>query len=180
VVGVVQQQVHAFPQQNQGLMPLSVEDQGKRIVPWIGVGLIVFSMLMPYVALGPFSINGFEIMGGVAEIISMGSDASSEDLEDSGSDLGFTGMMMAIAGIMFALSPFLYLLSAIIAGILLITKKRPKVLGIIHLAYFGVFMICALLGTVDAGELGSFSLIDFVGIGFYIGSLGAGLFFVEK
>ena len=176
--GAVHQQVHGFPQQNQGMMLLNVEAPSKRIVPWIGVALIVFSMLMPYVALGPFSINGFEVMGSVAEILSMGSETSSDDIEDS--DLGFTGIMMVIAAFMFGLSPFFYLLSAIIAGIMLVMKKQPKVLGIIHLAYFGIFMTCAVLGAIDLGELGSFSLLDFLGIGFYLSSLSAILFFVNK
>ncbi len=178
--GTVQNQAFAFPQQH---IIMSGDSGGKRVVPWIGVGLIVLGLVLPFIALGPFSVSGFEIMGAVAEIMDdfSGGDSGVDDLEESDdADLGFTGIMMVVAAIMFGISPFIYLLSAIISGILLLMKKSPKLMGILHVSYFGVLMVSAFLGTVDAGEFGSFSLIDFLGFGFYMSSLGAALFFVDK
>ena len=178
--GAVQNQAFGFPQQH---IIMSEGSGGKRVVPWIGVGLIILGLVLPFIALGPFSVSGFEIMGTVAEIMDnfSGGDSGGDDLEGSDdADLGFTGIMMVVSGIMFGISPFVYLLSAIISGILLLMKKSPKLMGILHVSYFGVLMVCAFLGTIDAGEFGSFSLIDLLGIGFYMSSLGAALFFVNK
>lgn len=173
-----------IPNQAFGLAPqpmiIAADSDGKRIVPWVGIGLIILGIFLPFIALGPFSISGFEIMGAVAEIMNDFSGGDSVDDLDDDSSLGFTGVMLTISAIMFALSPFFYVLSGIITAILLVTKKSPKLMGIIHISYFGILMICAFLGTIDAGEFGSFSLIDFLGIGFYMSSLGSALFFIDK
>ena len=54
-----------------------------------------------------------------------------------------------------------------------------KVLALLHIGYFGLFLIASVLGAVDLlGE--DLSILGFVGIGFYIGSLAPGLWFVDQ
>ena len=56
------------------------------------------------------------------------------------------------------------------------TKKNPKILAIIHLGCFGLFIICELLllGAEDA------TAIDRAAMGFYVGSLAPGLWFLDS
>jgi len=177
--GNVQNQAFGFPQQH---IIMSEDSGGKRVVPWIGVGAIILGLLLPFVSVLGFGMSGFQMMGLIAETMDDFSGADSgDDFDDEEPDLGFGGWMMVVAGIMFALSPFIYLLSGIISGILLAMKKRPKLMGIIHLSYFGVIMISATLASMALpSELDGFSLTSFLGFGFYMSSLGAALFFVDK
>ncbi len=177
--GAVQNQAFGFPQQH---IIMSEDSGGKRVVPWVGVGAIILGLLLPFISVFGFGMSGFEMMGLVAEMMDDFSDTDSgDDFDDEEVDPGFGGWMLVIAGIMFVLSPFIYLLSAIISGILLAMKKRPKLMGIIHLSYFGVIMICATIASMALpSEFDGLSLTSFLGFGFYMSSLGAALFFVDK
>ena len=180
MAGQVQPQLQAFPQQGMAMVPMEM-DTGRKVVPWVGVGLIVISLVLPYISILGFGITGIDMLGYMGEAFE-GADALSEDGDDSGGDdmdLGFKGTMFLVAAAMMVFSPLVYLLSAIAGGILIGMNKSPKIPAIIHLGYFGLFIIAASIGTIDIFDE-SLSVIGFVGIGFYVGSLAPGLWFVDK
>lgn len=161
----------------------AVEESKRKVVPWIGVGLIFISVLMPYVELFGFAVSGLDLIGFIGDAIEASSDLGSDSGGSSGGggesgfDFGIT--MFVIAAAMLVLSPIVYVLSAIIACVLIGTKKSTKVLAILHFGYFGLFLIASVLGTFDLLEE-DLSVLGFVGIGFYIGSLAPGLWFVDQ
>jgi|GEM_PF-1514534 len=183
----VQQATATISPQTTAFLPnmAVVEESKRKVVPWIGVGLIFFSILMPYLSVLGFSVSGLDLLGLIGEAIEASSDLGGESGGggggegggDSGFDFGIT--MFVIAAAMLVLSPIVYVLSAIIASVLIATKKNTKVLAIIHFVYFGLFLIASVLGTVDLFEE-DLSILGFVGIGFYIGSLAPGLWFVDQ
>ena len=162
---------------------MAVAAESKRkVVPWIGVGLIFFSILMPYVSVLGFSVSGLDLLGLIGEAIEASSDLGGESGSGGGggeSEFDFGITMFVVAAAMLVLSPIVYGLSAIIASLLIATKKSTKVLAIIHFVYFGLFLVASVLGTVDLFEE-DLSILGFVGIGFYIGSLAPGLWFVDQ
>ena len=90
--------------------------------------------------------------------------------------------LLAVAGFMLLLSPIFLLISGGISGFSVFsTGVLPKLMGKIHLSFFGVmFMLLLIGGTIldDVfGDLG-FSIIDTIGIGIWIGALsGLGLIY---
>ena len=183
----VQQATATISPQSTVFLPnmAAVEESKRKVVPWIGVGLIFFSVLMPYVSVFGFSVSGLDLLGLIGDAIEASSDLGGESGGggggegggDSGFDFGIT--MFVIAAAMLVLSPIVYVLSAIIACVLIGTKKSTKVLAILHFGYFGLFLIASVLGAVDLlGE--DLSVLGFVGIGFYVGSLAPGLWFVDQ
>ena len=120
-------------------------------------------------------------MGVVGEIADLGSDESGDGSGDSGdsADLPIEFVFFGIAALMVGLSPFVFLISAIISSIVLGSGKSPKVMGILHLGYAIIFLIVAAIGTIDAGFLGSWSMYDLTGFGFYVGAFASGLLLVE-
>jgi len=141
------------------------------IAPWIGVGLIFLMMFMPFVDAGPgFELSGFELMEEVAEIMEDyegdGSDGGGDD-DDLPAEYTFFG----IATLMLAFSPFVFLFSAILSAILMGLKKHPVVIGALHMTYFGIFMICSVIGTIDFGSESITVHGDLAGVGFFLAGL---------
>ena len=156
----------------------------KSKVPWVAVALIIMSLFLPYISFLGESVSGFEMMGVVGEIADLGSDESGDGSGDSGdsgdsADLPIEFVFFGIAALMVGLSPFVFLISAIISSIVLGSGKSPKVMGILHLGYAIIFLIVAAIGTIDAGFLGSWSMYDLTGFGFYVGAFASGLLLVE-
>ena len=159
-----------------------VEESKRKVVPWIGVVLIFFSVLMPYVSFFGFSVSGLDLLGLIGEAIEASSDLGGESGGSGGgggSEFDFGITMFIVAAAMLVLSPIVYVLSAIIACVLIGTKKSTKVLAILHFGYFGLFLIASVLGTFDILDE-NLSVLGFVGIGFYVGSLAPGLWFVNQ
>ena len=159
------------------------EKSSSRVIPWIGVGVILLSLFMPYISiLGIFEISGFEMIGFMGEIADMaGDDAGSSDSdgydEPGGDDqgLGSEEMTLLIAFFMFGLSPLIFLLSGITSGILLLMKKSTKIMGILHLSYAVIFLFFAILSP----SLEDISIFSFVGFGFYLGAFSGGAFLAK-
>ena len=153
----------------------------KSKVPWIAVALIIVSLFLPYISIFGESVSGFEMMGVVGEIADMGSDDSGDGSGDSGdsADVPIEFVFFGIAALMVGLSPFVFLISAIISSIVLGSGKSPKVMGILHMGYAIIFLIVAAIGTIDAGILGSWSMYDLTGFGFYVGAFASALLLVE-
>ena len=152
-----------------GTLPVPEEAKKRMIAPWVAVGIIVLSLVMPYISFMGFTVSGFEMIGYMGDL----GEAAGEDggdAEDMG-DLGLIGIAIMLG--MF--SPVVYLLFAIISGVLLLLKKHPLIVGILHLVYFGLFMVCSVASS-ESFEGISIAVHDFAGIGFYLGSLaGIGL-----
>ncbi len=162
-----------------------VNQSKTKVVPWIGVGLIFLSLLMPYVSIFGVGISGGELIGFIGDALEAASELDGDSSGDDGGGgedlgIGFGGYMFFIAAAMLVLSPIVYLLSAIVACVLIATKKGAiKILAFIHFGYFGLFILASVFGTLDFFDE-SFSVLGFASIGFYMASLAPGLWFVDK
>ena len=107
-----------------------------KIVPWIGVGLIFLSLLMPYVSIFGMGVSGGELIGFIGDALEaageLDGDASGDD--GGGPGLGFGGIMFFIAAAMLVFSPLVYLLSAIVACVRSPQRRAPS--------KFSPFSIC--------------------------------------
>ena len=174
----------SMPQMNQQQVVFVQEEKSSsRVIPWIGVGVILLSLFMPYISiLGIFEISGFEMIGFMGEIAEMASDDSgssdSDGYDEPGGDdqgLGSEEMTLLIAFFMFGLSPLVFLLSGITSGILLLMNKSTKIMGILHLSYAVIFLFFAILSP----SLEDISIFSFVGFGFYLGAFSGGAFLAK-
>ena len=178
----------SMPQMSQQqVVYVQEEKSSSRIIPWIGVGVILFSLFMPYISISfgddfSFDISGFEMIGFMGEIAEMASDDSgssdSDGYDEPGGDdqgLGSDEMTLLIAFFMFGLSPLVFLISGITSAILLMLKKSTKVMGILHMSYVGIFAVFAILSP----SLGDLSIFSIIGFGFYIGACSGGALFAK-
>ena len=146
-------------------------------VPWIGILLIAVSLLLPYLSvMGLFEMTGFEMMVELGNLFSelVGEDSSGGD-GGSGSSLDADELALLIAAIMYLLSPFFFAISAIISAIVLLMKKSPRTMGGIHLTFVIIFMISAFISPTALG----ISILDFIGIGFYMGAFSSILLMIK-
>ena len=109
-----------------------------------------------------------------------GSSSDGGSLMDDIGEIPDEFLLAGIAILMLLFSPLIYLLSSIISIILLALKKSPVIVGVLHLSFFIIFMICSVLGTIDFGEFGSYSVHgDLTGWGFFLSGL-AGILLMVK
>ena len=115
-------------------------------------------MLMPFVE---FTIEGEQIgdstsgFGIIGEAIESAADSDGNSGDGGGldvDDIPEEYIFFGIATLLLMFSPFVYLLFAAISTVMLILKKHTLAIGVIHLVFFGVFLICSLIGTIN--ELG--------------------------
>ena len=150
------------------------------VVPWIGVGLIFIALLLPFISFFWIEVTGFEMIGGITDILS-DIDTEGSDGGDSGgvddADDGFDseGFMLLVAILLFGFSPFFYIISAVVSIIVLLTKRSPNYMGQMHLTYAGLFFLFAIISSSDLPV----SFFDFIGIGFYLASF-AGVLLVIR
>ena len=147
------------------------------VVPWIGVGLIFIALLLPFISFFWIEVTGFEMIGGITDILS-DIDTEGSDGGDSGdADDGFDseGFMLLAAILLFGFSPFFYIISAVVSIIVLLTKRSPNYMGQMHLTYAGLFFLFAIISSSDSPV----SFFDFIGIGFYLASF-AGVLLVIR
>ena len=175
-------------QPNQQIVYVTQEKGSNNALPWIGVVLILVSLFLPYISFLGESMSGFEMMGEVSNFLDGmdGSDGGGDDGGDDGGDgvgddvdIPMEFMFFGIAAMMVAFGPFVFILSAVISAITLLSGKSPKAMGVLHLSYGVIFLIVAFIGTIDFGILGSWSMYDLTGVGFYIGAFASGLLFVK-
>ena len=159
---------------------MTQEKTSSRALPWIGVALILVSLFLPYISFLGESMSGFELMGTVSDVLDEmdGSDGGGDGVGDD-VDLPTEFIFFGIAAMMVAFGPFIFICSAIISAILLLSGKSPKSMGFLHLSYGIIFLIVAFIGTIDAGILGSWSMFDLTGFGFYMGAFTSALLLVE-
>ena len=152
---------------SQQVVYVTQEKASNKALPWIGVGLILVSLFLPYISVMGFGVSGFEMMGVVGELMD-GVDTNPNSLDEDSGDSG--DAFMTIGVLMFMLSPLFFIFSAIVSALALLMKKSPRIMGVIHLSY-GVILI--ILGMLMPSESG-ISVFDFIGIGFYMGAFSSG------
>ena len=138
------------------------------VVPCVGILMIFFSLFMPYISVLGFDVTGFEMielfMEGLANSDGGGDGGVAED------ELPDDMPMLLLALLMLSLSPIFFCLMAIISTFSMLFKSHPTLAGVLHLLYFGGFMLCSVMSGVDAGILGDYSVHgDLAGMGFFIG-----------
>ena len=165
----------------QQIVYVTQEKGSNNALPWIGVVLILVSLFLPYISIEGFEVSGFEMMGEVGDIIGEMDGSGDEGSGDGGADadVPMEFMFFGIAAMMVGFGPFIFILSAVISAITLLSGKSPKAMGVLHLSYGVIFLIVAFIGTIDFGILGSWSMYDLTGVGFYIGAFASGLLFVK-
>ena len=114
-----------------------------------------------------------------------GTDGSDCGAANSASDsIPLRGYMLLFGGLMFLFSPIVFLLTALLGGISVFSNGTlPKLIGKIHLGFFGIMMLLLVIGGSLLGDLIGeigFSVFSFVGIGFWIGGLSGIGFIYEK
>ena len=167
------------PAQSAAQPVFLVEENKKKIyvAPWIGVGLIIFMMLMPFVQVSfegstvGDSMSGFELLGEMVEASGESDDSEGGDLAPEISDIPEEWVFFGIAALMLIFSPIVYLLLAAVSTALLAFKKHTLVVGIIHLIFLGAFFICSVIGTVEEMGVSISVHSNLTGWGFF----GAGL-----
>ena len=174
----VQPIMQAGPQQ---IVYVTQEKGSNNALPWIGVVLILVSLFLPYISVMGFEASGFEMMGEVGDIIGEMDGSGDEGSGDGGADadVPMEFMFFGIAAMMVGFGPFIFILSAVISAITLLSGKSPKAMGVLHLSYGVIFLIVAFIGTIDAGILGSWSMYDLTGFGFYMGAFASALLLVK-
>ncbi len=169
----------SMPHMNQPqVVYVQEEKSSKKIIPWIGVAVILLSLIMPYVSFfGIVEVSGLEMLGFIGEVAEAasedsgdGGDVGSGDSSDDDFSLGSEGIALIIAAFVFVFSPLVFLLTSITSAILLLMKKSTKIVGIIHLSYVGIFFVAAILSP----SLGELSIFSIIGFGFYLGAFSGG------
>ena len=165
----------------QQIVYVTQEKGSNNALPWIGVVLILVSLFLPYISVMGFEASGFEMMGEVGDIIGEMDGSGDEGSGDGGADadVPMEFMFFGIAAMMVGFGPFIFILSAVISAITLLSGKSPKAMGVLHLSYGVIFLIVAFIGTIDAGILGSWSMYDLTGFGFYMGAFASALLLVK-
>jgi hypothetical protein len=166
------------PQPNRIASPPVVvmpQQQSNLVVAFIGVAVIVVSLFLPYISvLGLVEYTGLEMMMEAAELFTEfsddGMDGGSVDNTDVGSgseaDLTLEEWALVLATLMLVASPFVYALIALVAGGVLLTGQDFRWIGVGHMAYSLTFLIS---GALSPSFL-DVSIMDFLGVGFYMGS----------
>ena len=185
---MVQQQPMAQPV-GQQVVIVKQEKSSNKIIPWIGVALIIFSIFMPYISILGFDVTGADMISFMGDspfaeeseegcLDSYGNEVDCDDTDDdssSSSDMESDELALVIAMFMLFFSPLVFLVVAVISAIILLVGGSSRVMGTLHITYAIIFVICGLLSPTALG----ISIFDFIGFGFYMGAF-AGLFLVVE
>ena len=146
------------------------------------VAAIVVSLFLPYFSYFFLEVSGFEMIVYIAEMLAE-LFAIGDEVGGGGSGAGGGGppglgprfSMLLLGGLMFLFSPIVFLLTALVGGISVFSNGTlPKLIGKIHLGYFGIMLILLFIGGTLLGDLTGeigFSMFSVLGIGFWIGGL---------
>jgi len=162
---------------NTSAQPVVIMPQQKTnlLVPFIGIVIIVVSLFFPYISvLGIVEYTGLEMMMEAADLMD---EFSSEETDGSAGDntgvgdgseaeLSLEEWALVLATLMLLASPFVYALIALVSGGVLLTGEDVRWIGVGHMAYSLVFLICAALSP----SFLDVSMMDFLGFGFYMGT----------
>ena len=185
---MIQQQPMTQPVRQQVVI-VKQEKSSNKIIPWIGVALIIFSIFMPYISILGFDVTGADMISFMGDspfaeeseegcLDSYGNEVDCDDTDDdssSSSDMESDELALVIAMFMLFFSPLVFLVVAVISAIILLVGGSSRVMGTLHITYAIIFVICGLLSPTALG----ISIFDFIGFGFYMGAF-AGLFLVVE
>ena len=162
--------------------------------------IIFLSILVPYIS---FDINDtgdpeldltgveiietwFELFEAIMEVSDSGLDTEGSESPSGSLDMPLRVYVLLIGALMLLLSPILFAFSSIIGGFLSFSGMGlPKTLGKIHLGFFIIMILMLLIGgsiifsEIPDEEGMPSSMLDFLGIGVWLGGLSSIGYFVE-
>ena len=162
--------------------------------------IIFLSILVPYIS---FDINDtgdpeldltgveiieswFELFGFIMEVSDSGIDAEGSESPSGDLDMPLRVYVLLIGALMLLLSPILFAFSSFIGGFLSFSGMGlPKTLGKIHLGFFIIMILMLLIGgSIIFSEMPDeegmpSSMLDFLGIGVWLGGLSSIGYFIE-
>ena len=162
--------------------------------------IIFLSILVPYIS---FDINDtgdpeldltgveiietwFELFEAIMEVSDSGLDTEGSESPSGSLDMPLRVYVLLIGALMLLLSPILFAFSSIIGGFLSFSGMGlPKILGKIHLGFFIIMILMLLIGgsiifsEIPDEEGMPSSMLDFLGIGVWLGGLSSIGYFVE-
>ena len=162
--------------------------------------IIFLSILVPYITFDiddtgdpELDLTGveiieswFELFGFIMEVSDSGIDTEGSEPSSGDLDMPLRIYILLIGALMLLLSPILFAFSSIIGGFLSFSGMGlPKTLGKVHLGFF-IIMISMLLigGSIIFSEIPDeegmpSSMLDFLGIGVWLGGLSSIGYFIE-
>ena len=162
--------------------------------------IIFLSILVPYIS---FDINDtgdpeldltgveiietwFELFEAIMEVSDSGLDIEGSESPSGSLDMPLRVYVLLIGALMLLLSPILFAFSSIIGGFLSFSGMGlPKTLGKIHLGFFIIMILMLLIGgsiifsEIPDEEGMPSSMLDFLGIGVWLGGLSSIGYFIE-
>jgi hypothetical protein len=142
-------------------------DRDRLILPWVGVGLIALSLILPYVDvdIGFLSTEyaGYELLEDtVVRIVDY------QEEYDSGEEKEYQRGSMAYLLVKTA-PAFLIVIGLISIGLLL-KGKHPRSVGLLPLIYLIIVILLSFTGSFHARIIGDLTVhSEMAGIGFYVG-----------
>ena len=162
--------------------------------------IIFLSILVPYITFdigdtgdSELDLTGveiieswFELFGFIMEVSDSGIDTEGSGSPSGDLDMPLRVYILLIGALMLLLSPILFAFSSIIGGFLSFSGMGlPKTLGKIHLGFFIVMILMLLIGgsiifsEIPDEEGMPSSMLDFLGIGVWLGGLSSIGYFIE-
>ena len=162
--------------------------------------IIFLSILVPYITFdigdtgdSELDLTGVEIIETWFELFEVIMEVSDSGIDTGGSespsgdlDMPLRVYILLIGALMLLLSPILFAFSSIIGGFLSFSGMGlPKTLGKIHLGFFIVMILMLLIGgsiifsEIPDEEGMPSSMLDFLGIGVWLGGLSSIGYFIE-
>ncbi|MDC0155582.1 hypothetical protein OAJ13_00795 [Euryarchaeota archaeon] len=162
--------------------------------------IIFLSILVPYIS---FDINDtgdpeldltgveiietwFELFEAIMEVSDSGLDTEGSESPSGSLDMPLRVYVLLIGAFMLLLSPILFAFSSIIGGFFSFSGMGlPKTLGKIHLGFFIIMILMLLIGgsiifsEIPDEEGMPSSMLDFLGIGVWLGGLSSIGYFIE-
>ena len=162
--------------------------------------IIFLSILVPYIS---FDINDtgdpeldltgveiietwFELFEAIMEVSDSGLDTEGSESPSGSLDMPLRVYVLLIGALMLLLSPILFAFSSIIGGFLSFSGMGlPKTVGKVHLGFFIIMILMLLIGgsiifsEIPDEEGMPSSMLDFLGIGVWLGGLSSIGYFIE-
>ena len=162
--------------------------------------IIFLSILVPYIS---FDINDtgdpeldltgveiietwFELFEAIMEVSDSGLDTEGSESPSGSLDMPLRVYVLLIGAFMLLLSPILFAFSSIIGGFFSFSGMGlPKTLGKIHLGFFIIMILMLFIGgsiifsEIPDEEGMPSSMLDFLGIGVWLGGLSSIGYFIE-
>ena len=128
----------------------------------------------------------FEFFGFIMEVSDSGIDTGGSESTGGELDMPLRIYILLIGALMLLLSPILFAFSSIIGGFISFSGMGlPKTLGKIHLGFFIIMILMLIIGgSVIFSEIPDeegmpSSMLDFLGIGVWLGGLSSIGYFIE-